>query len=417
MVIDLFKNILKNREWIYLPLKLFYRNPYIKEFNANILKIAEKDNMLHLELNQTAFYPEGGGQPSDIGYIDDVEVSHVYENGEKIYHVVDKLPSKLENVKCSIDWERRFDHMQQHLGQHILSAAFEKLYDANTIGFHLSPNTLTIDIDKVLSHEDIIKVEYFGNQIVFNDLAVQILYPDKEELKTLPLRKEPAVTDNIRIVKLDDFDYSPCCGTHPNRTGEVGIIKIKKFEKYKSGLRIEFACGNRALKDYQTKNHIINSLSSNLSIKFEEILESVQRINDDLLNIKKENKSLKEQIIAYEAANLLNSANIINNSKIVRKIFYNRDFGDLKLLSTSLINNNGTIVVFGLVNDDKAQLIFSRSKDLDKVMMNDILKKCIPLIDGKGGGSPFSAQGGGKNIDNIETAVNLAYNQIKNICG
>lgn len=399
-----------------MTIKLFYKNPYIKEFNANILKITEKDDMLHLELNQTAFYPEGGGQPTDRGFIGEIEVLNVYEDQERIYHVVNQLPSTLENVRCHIDWERRFDHMQQHLGQHILSAAFEKLYDANTVGFHLSPNTLTIDIDKALSQDDITKVEYFANQLVFNDLMVEILHPTEEELADLPLRKTPTVFENIRIVKLDDLDYSPCCGTHPNRAGEVGLIKIKRFEKHKSGLRIEFACGNRALDDYQLKNNIVNMLSANLSVKSDEVLSSIKRINEELVDIRKDNNILKEQLLSYEAIDLFNNSTLINKSRVIKKIFFDRDFNEIKQLSTALINNDSTAVIFGLASHDKAQLILSRSKNLNEVVMKDILKESITLIDGKGGGSPFSAQGGGKNVDGLQSAIDLAYNMVKNLC-
>lgn len=396
-----------------MTIKLFYKNTYIKEFNANILQILEKNNKYHLELNQTAFYPEGGGQPADIGYIEDTPVSHVYEKQDKIYHVINKLPSKLENVKCKIDWEKRFDHMQQHLGQHILSAAFEKLHDAKTIGFHLSENSVTIDIDKVLSNEDILKVEYFTNQIVFNDLLVQILYPNKKELANMPLRKLPTVTENVRIVKLDDFDYSPCCGTHPNRTGEVGLIKIRRFEKYKSGLRIDFVCGNRALKDYLSKNDIINSISSNLSVKHDEILSNIERINNDLQDSKKENKYLKVELINFETIDLLNNAEKVDNIKIIKKTYIDRDLGEIKQLSATLVNNHNCIVILGINTNNQARLLFSRSKDLNQIDMKDILNDCIPLIDGKGGGSPFSAQGGGNNPDNLQIAVDTAYKKIK----
>lgn len=396
-----------------MTIKLFYKNTYIKEFNANIVQIVEKDNQFHVELNQTAFYPEGGGQPSDVGYIDDIEVSHVYEEQDKVYHVIHKLPSKLENIKCKIDWEKRFDHMQQHLGQHILSAAFEKLHDAKTIGFHLSENSVTIDIDKVLSNEDIRKVEYFTNQIVFNDLLVQILYPNEKELASMPLRKLPTATDNIRIVKLDDFDYSPCCGTHPNRTGEVGLIKIRRFEKYKSGLRIDFVCGDRALRDYLIKNDIINSISSNLSVKFDEILSNIERINKELQDTKKENKNLRGEIINFESIDLLNNAEIVNNIKIIKKIYHHMDVGEVKQLSSSLVNHDRCIAILGINTNNQARLLFSRSKDLDTINMKEILNSCIPLIDGKGGGSPFSAQGGGKNSDNLEAAIDNAYKQIK----
>lgn len=396
-----------------MTIKLFHKNTYIKEFNANIVQIIERNNQFHVELNQTAFYPEGGGQPSDVGYIDDIEVYRVYEEQDKVYHVIHKLPSKFENIKCKIDWEKRFDHMQQHLGQHILSAAFEKLHDAKTIGFHLSKNSVTIDIDKALSNEDIRKVEYFTNQIVFNDLLVQILYPNEKELANMPLRKLPTVTENIRIVKLDDFDYSPCCGTHPNRTGEVGLIKIRRFEKYKSGLRIDFVCGDRALSDYLMKNDIINSISSNLSVKFDEILGSIERINTELQNIKKENKNLRDEIINFESIDLLNNAEIVKNVKIVKKLYYTRDLGELKQLSSFLASNDRCIIIFGINANNQARLLFSRSKDLDTINMKEILNNCIPLVEGNGGGSPFSAQGGGKNIGNLEAAIDKAYKQIK----
>jgi alanyl-tRNA synthetase len=397
-----------------LTVKLYYKNTYIKEFNANIIQIIEKNDKFNVELNQTAFYPEGGGQPSDIGYIGDIQVSYVYEEKNKIYHVIDKLPSKLDNLKCRINWEKRFDNMQQHLGQHILSAAFEKLYDANTIGFHLSSNSVTIDIDRVLSNEDINKVEYFANQIVFNDFPVKVLYPTEEELANLPLRKLPPVTDNVRIVKLDDLDYSPCCGTHPNRTGEVGLIKIKKFEKYKAGLRIDFACGNRSLKDYLVKNDIVNKISSELSIKSDEILDSLGRINKELLDIKKENKYLKEQLINYEAIDLIKDAKVLYNTKIVKKTFHNRNLNEIKQLAATLINNNDKVVsIFGIHNNDQARLLFNRSKDLNQINMKEILNDCLTLIDGKGGGSPVSAQGGGKNINNLDKAIALAYKKIK----
>ncbi|RKD27930.1 alanyl-tRNA synthetase [Caminicella sporogenes DSM 14501] len=392
--------------------KLFYKNPYIKEFTANINHIIEKKEEFHVELNQTAFFPEGGGQPSDKGYIDDIPVSHVYEKDNKIYHVLNRLPSKLENVKCIIDWQTRFDHMQQHLGQHILSSAFEKLHDVQTIGFHLGSEYVTIDIDKQLSKNDIKKVEYFANQIVFNDLPVSAIYPSNDELNKLPLRKKPSVTENIRIVKIDDFDFSPCCGTHPNRTGEVGLIKIRKFENYKGGLRIEFVCGNRALKDYYLKNEITNTISSLLSVKDIEIIEAANKIIEENTKLKKELKDIKEKLLNFEAVDFYKKSSIINDIRIIKYIFEKRNFNEVKTLSNILSNNPKTIVLFGISNTDKAQLIYSRSKDLDKINISEILKSSLNLIDGKGGGSQFAAQGGGKLSNNINAALNHGYNKI-----
>lgn len=395
--------------------KLFYKNPYIKEFTANITKIIEKNGEFHIELNHTAFYPEGGGQPSDTGYIDDIPVSHVYEKNNKIYHILNRIPSKLEEVKCIVDWEKKFDYMQQHLGQHILSSAFKKLHDAETIGFHLGSESVTIDINIQLSSDDIKNVEYFANQIIFNDLQVSAIYPSEDELNKLPLRKQPSVTKNIRIVKIDDFDYSPCCGTHPNRTGEVGLIKIRRFENYKRGLRIEFVCGNRALKDYYWKNEMIKEASSILSLKDTDIIDGIQRIFDENNELKKENKYLKEKLLTYEAQELNENAKKIKGIKIIKHIYENRNFSEIKTLSSILSDKENTIILFGIKSLDKAQLIFSRSKNLHQVNMNAILKSCINLIEGNGGGSPFAAQGGGKLTSNLNIALDHGYNKITEI--
>ncbi len=403
----------KKKELIRLTKKLYNSNPYIKEFNGNINKIIEKDHEYHVILNQTAFYPEGGGQPWDEGYIDDVRVTYVYESDGDIYHVLKKLPSNLEKVHCYIDWKRRFDHMQQHLGQHILSGAFEKLYDASTVGFHMSKEYTTIDIDKPLDKEDISKVEYFANQIVFNNLSVDILYPTENELKGLPLRKKPKVTENIRIVKIDDFDYSPCCGTHPNRTGEVGLIKVTKSENYKGGMRLGFLCGNRALKDYQWKNESINNISSILSVKDIETTEAVKKINLEMQNYKKQIVKLKNELIEYEAKDLFEKREIFHGLNIIKAIYKERDLKELKTLSSNLIENESTIVLLGVFDKDKAQLLFSCSKNIKVINMGNILKECIVLIDGKGGGNAFAAQGGGKSSENLIPAIELAENIIK----
>lgn len=393
--------------------KLFYKNTYIKDFTSSITKIIEKNKEFHIQLDQTAFFPEGGGQPCDQGYIDDVYVKSVYEDNNRIFHVLDKLPNKLENVNASIDWDRRFDHMQQHLGQHILSAAFEKLHDARTIGFHLGNDYTTIDIDINLSDEDINNVEYLANQIVFNDLTVTAIYPSSQEIAKLPLRKIPSVKDNIRIVRINDFDYSPCCGTHPNRTGEVGLIKIRKWENYKEGIRIDFVCGNRALSDYFVKTNIVNKGSSILSVKDTDVGNGIEKMYEELINFKKENKYLKEKLIEYEANDLINSCEFIEEIPIIISTFKGRDFAEIRQLSSIIVNNKCSIVILGNTTEENAQIILSRSKDLNEINMKDIFKEIITLLDGKGGGNKFIAQGGGKNKDNLDKSIKYAHKLIR----
>ena len=394
--------------------KLYYENVYTKEFIANIIEVKEKEGKFHIVLDQTAFYPEGGGQPNDLGKIDDLVIEYVYEENQMIYHVAGQAPAEFQNVKCVIDWERRFDYMQQHLGQHILSACFEKLFDGETIGFHLSTDTVTVDItmeNMVPAQAE--KIEYLANQIVFNNLHVHQHYPDQEDLKKMLLRKPPKVSENIRIIEVDQFDYSPCGGTHPNYTGEVGIIKIRRWEKMKGSIRVEFLCGNRALKDYYWKNNSINKISALLSIKDTDASEGVERIYNEYNQLKKDMKNLKDQLTDYEADLLYKNSTVHKHTRLLVKMFEDRDINELRILSAKIVSNPDIVVLFGVKHDSKAQMLFSRSKEID-INMNQLFKEVAPMIDGKGGGNPQTAQGGGSDIGNLEGALLAAQQIIKN---
>lgn len=394
--------------------KLYYENPYEREFTAEIINVIEKDNEFHVELDRTYFYPEGGGQPSDTGFINSIPVKYVYEKDDKIYHVLDVKPIKIHRVKCLVDWENRFDNMQQHLGQHILSASLSSLFNANTIGFHLGKTYSTIDIDKVIGIEELKKAEEEANKIVTDNISVEILFPTNSELKKLKLTKTPPKTgEKIRIVKIGDIDVNPCCGTHPKSTIEVQLIKITKWEKYKSGIRIEFLCGSRAVSHSVMEHQWIEKMSKLLSSSSENLLGEVERLSGELNKALSEKRSLKAEIAEYEVKEMLSSCETIGNIRILKSIYDNADLKHINLLATKLTSYPNVIVLFGVINQDKAQLIFMCSKDLRVMSMNSLLKDAITLIDGKGGGSDFSAQGGGKNNNNLDSTIEYAYNKIK----
>ena len=364
--------------------------------------------MYHIVLDQTSFYPEGGGQPSDTGYIEDLYISHVYEEDHIIYHVTNAKPEKLQHLKCSIDWDRRFDNMQQHLGQHILSACIDKLINAETVGFHLGVDYVTIDVTmESISQIQVDKVEYFANQIVFNNLSVTQLYPNESVLKKIPLRKPPKVKENIRIIEINQFDFSPCGGTHPTHTGEVGLIKIRKLEKIRDTTRVEFACGNRALKDYNWKNNSINQISSLLSLKDVDSLKGVEKIYTENISLKKEIRKLKEENLNYEAGELYRQTPEKRGIKIITKVFENRDFGEVRLLAAKTVSNPGTMALLGVKNE-KAQIILSCSDEVT-INMNELFKEISPMINGKGGGNSKTAQGGGDDKGNLEGALQAAH--------
>lgn len=393
--------------------KLFLNDSYIKEFNADILEIVHNENGTSVVLDKTAFYPEGGGQPCDTGVIGDYHVSYVYEENNLVYHVVDGEPSICKNIRCSIDWDRRFDHMQQHCGQHILSAAFDKLLNGATVGFHLGAEYVTVDIAvDSLTPEDARKIEALANDIVFKNLQVRYHYPEPHELSNFPLRKTPSVDENIRIVEVDGFDFSPCGGTHPMLTGDIGLIKIRKWEKYKNSIRVEFVCGWRALKDYYWKNEYINELSNILSSKDTDVLEGVKRTVSEFYTANKEVKNLKDKVLTYEASELYSCSEIINGVRIVKKVFSGRDFKEVTSLAGKIARNTNVIALLGLKSEN-AQLVFTRSSDVN-IKINELFKEVVSLINGKGGGNPQSAQGGGSDVSNLESALESAYIILKN---
>jgi len=394
--------------------KLCYENPYQKEFTAEVVNVIEKESNYHVELDNTYFYPEGGGQPSDTGFINGAAVTCVYEEDEKIYHIVEVKPLKIHRVKCSIDFEKRYDYMQQHLGQHILSACLSDLFNAATIGFHLGADSSSIDIEKAISSEELKLAEKDANKIVLDNISIEVLYPTSSELKKLSLKKIPVKAgEKIRIVKISDIDLNPCCGLHPSSTIEVQLIKVIKFEKYKTGLRIEFMCGARAVSDYTLKHEAIEKMSKLLCCNNAAVLPEVERLSGELNKALTEKRALKAEVADYEVQNMLAAAEEIEGIKVLKIIY---DTGDLKYtntLATKLVSSPKVIVLFGVRSEDKANLLFMCSKDLNIFSMDSLLKDAITLIDGKGGGSAFSAQGGGKNNNNLDSSLDYAYNKIK----
>lgn len=398
--------------------KLYYENPYQKDFTAEIINTIEKDNKYHIELDKTYFYPQSKFHPCDVGYINGALVTHVYEENEKIYHVVEVKPSKIHKVKCIIDWERKYDYMQHHLGQHIISSSLFQLFNVNTTASHINDTLSYIDIDKTIGISEIRSCEEMCNKIIFDNIPVEILYPTKSELKKLSLKRISLKSgEKIRIIKIGDIHISPCDGLHPNSTIEVQAIKVTKLTKTKTGTRIEFICGRRAILDYLTRQEWIEKMSNILSCNTDNLLNEVGKLSSELSKALSEKASLKAEVVQYEVKDMLNSCKTIGDIRILKSIYDNVDLKYINLLASKLISFPKVVVLFGVKIEDKAQLVFMRSKDINTISMNFLLKDAITLIDGKGGGSEFSAQGGGKNNNNLGSSIEYAYNKIKeSIC-
>lgn len=382
-----------------LEQKLYYIDAYTKDFTTKIIKQDyDKEDNLYVVLNETAFYPTGGGQPYDTGTLNGTLVTNVEEvNGEIRHFIAEQLETA--GVEGKINWERRFDHMQQHAAQHILSAAFWDHFNIPTIGFHLGKETVTIDLEtENLPAETIEKAVQIANNIVFENHPIRIQWMNLEEAKTLPLRKEPTLTENIRVVIIENFDYNGCGGTHPRRTGEVGLIQVLNWERNKGGIRLTFIAGWRTLKLMGQQQQIMKDVSKQLNSSETDIPAKVAQLLISQKENEKAIQTMNEKLLFAEANELLQQPAEIHAGFLISKVFTNRSMQEVAKLSAIIIEQQEhAITYFVIENDDKLQCILACGKTVT-LDMNALLKDALPAIEGKGGGNKKSARGGGKAI-------------------
>jgi alanyl-tRNA synthetase len=393
--------------------KLYYSDPYLQKFSSKVRKSTLINDMPAIFLEQSAFYPTSGGQPHDTGTINDIEVLDVYENeSNDIVHIL-KQPVEDRDVVGRIYWERRFDHMQQHTGQHLLSQAFIKKCNADTISFHLGDESATLDLNQAgFSADTISAVEEFTNRIIYENRQVIGHIVSKNELDQFPVRKPASVEGNIRIIEIENFDYSPCGGTHCSRTGEIGVVKITRYENYKDGTRVHFKCGIRALREYQEKSKILKQIGEHLSTGEPELYRNIKKLQHELKSLRREHGDLKNRYLDHEAQTIFAERKDLENLDIISKLFTDRDPKDLKPLAQKLVRyGTNTIVLFGTKAGGKASLLFLRSEAIP-IDMGKLMQQACAVIGGRGGGRPEQAQGGGPAQDKLEIALENAFEEI-----
>lgn len=370
--------------------KLFYNSPFVTEWNADILDIIEKEGKYLVLLDKTAFYPEGGGQPSDSGYIEGIQVLDVFEEGKNIYHIVTERPQKKE-VSCKLDYERRYDLMQQHTGQHLLSSVFFDRYKGETSSFHLGEDYVSIDISLADIPEEIAKaVENEVNSLISRNLEIKTYIVDYKELSELPLRKYPKVEEDIRIVEIDKLDYSPCCGTHLSSTGELGLIKILKTEKYKGITRVYFKCGKRAFEDYSFKHNTTLSLGRLLAVDLESLQEKIRLTLEELKESQKEARELKESLYVYEARDIIK----VSDSEVIVKNFKDRSFEEVQGLGRIILQSGDYLLILSSLQDNKLWLAHNGNFDMH---CGKFFKENLQVFSGRGGGGDKQAQASFEN--------------------
>ena len=384
-----------------MTIQLYYQNPYLKELTANIVATEKAADGYWICLDQTIFYPEGGGQPDDYGTIGGQPLIKSKIEGDAIYHLVKEKPSS-NQVLCQLDWKRRFDHMQQHAGQHILSGVADKEIQAETVGFHLSAHYTTVDLAiEHLSQKQLMALETSANELVFANLPIKTYFVNQEELSRLDLRKQPKVSENIRIVELNKYDYSPCGGTHPHSTGEIGLIKIIKTERIRQSVRIYFVCGYRALTDYSQKTNSINKLVELTSVSEDSIVETVEKMIQTDKEKHKMLNTLNTKLLEYRSQELIANGYTENGFLIVETTTDALDINQLRQLGAMISKDTPqTIALLASVIDAVPRLLVS-SSGLENKHLGQLFKTIIAQYDGRGGGNNYSAQGNCASADQI----------------
>ncbi|MGI8733312.1 MAG: alanyl-tRNA editing protein [Pyrinomonadaceae bacterium] len=397
--------------------RLYYQDSHLIEFEARVVDKTERvSDWTAVTLDRTAFYPTGGGQPSDTGTLGDARVVECIDDEQNgILHVIQGRPPAIgTTVKGRVDWPRRLDHMQQHTGQHILSQAFVSLFNAPTRGFRVLEQSCEIDVE--LANPSAASIERavgLANNVIWEDRPITIKEVSSAEASELPLRKEPARDGELRLIEIEGFDLTPCGGTHAYCTGEVGIIVVRSWERAKGLTRIEFLAGGRALADYRRANSTARSVAALFSAGRDDAAKLATRMHEENKELHRRMRVLEEVAARVEAAELL--ANAVPGPEGVRlvvHVFDHRDAETLKQVALAIINQPQTIALLGSRDSDAARLVFARSADAPGDM-NALMREACAMLDGRGGGKPDLAQGGGKNVERLSDAIALSSNDLR----
>jgi alanyl-tRNA synthetase len=399
--------------------RLYYVDPNTSEFDATVVEVQLDKGLARVRLDRTCFYPTTGGQPFDTGTLGSHRVIDVMDDDAgDVVHVIDLQTSDTtagesgelrvaSRVRGVIDWPRRFDHMQQHTGQHILSAALVRLFNVPTVSFHLGTESSTIDLPREVSVRDLARAEDEANRVVWEDRPVTIRFVTAEEAARLPLRKEPARGGMLRLIEIADFDLSACGGTHVTRTGQIGIIAVTAWERFKGGQRVEFRCGRRALARLRSLRDAASSAGTLLSVGDDELPGAIERLQQEARESRRQLSALHTDLARYKAGELVATAEPIASGRLVFAVL-DAEAVTLKSLASAVTAHDGLIAV--LISSSKpALIVVARSADV-AVAANQILSRLTAKFGGRGGGKPDLAQGGG--LDASPETIRAALGEI-----
>lgn len=392
--------------------RLYYTNAYQTEFQARVTALKTVNEQPAVLLDQSYFYPTSGGQPYDTGSLHGKRVVDVQidEEGHVVHVLAEPLPVEQigQLIQATIDWPRRYDHMQQHAGQHLLSQLFYQRFGFETVSVHFGATESTLDLDTPeVTSAQLAAIEGEAMQLVYAALPIKAYFVSEQELHTIPLRRPPKVRGQIRIVEIDGFDYSACGGTHCRSTAEIGPIKLTRLERRRGQVRLTFLCGKRAWQDYQAKHQLIISAANLFDNEISQVPTLIERNMGQIKELQQQLHELQETLLAAEAVQLLATAPVLNGYRLLTRLFTAQDVNTVKRLAGQIQQQPKTLCLFSVLQAEKATLLFARSADVP-VHMGNLLRDVLQEIGGKGGGRADFAQGGGITAEQGEAMLALS---------
>jgi len=390
-----------------LTTKLYYTSPLTTDWTTMVTSFREDGDTYLVTLAETAFYPEGGGQPSDLGMIDSLHVIDVFEQDGEIYHRL-PAPPQATTVHCRIDSARRLDHTQQHSGQHLLSAVCIDLFNAHTASFHLGKEVVTIDLDvPSLADEDFIAIENKVNELIYANIPVETYYVSKDELVKLPLRKLPDIDDEkIRIVEIKGIDVSACCGTHVARTGEIGIIKLLKTERHRGMTRLSFVCGKRALLDYRTNHEVVKMVSQQFGTNRDMLPHVLEKIENEKKEFQKQLEKYQGVLNEWEAEKCAREA---GDSRIALRIYEHYPLKELQAIANLIATRYEKTAILASASDFRVVVVKESSSPLH---LGHWFKQNLTNVNGKGGGNERQAQATLSSDQGLHEFINMLQEEL-----
>lgn len=390
--------------------RLYYKDAYCADFAAQVTGRLVHQAQPAVRLDRSAFYPTSGGQPHDTGTLNGTAVVDVQvgADGAVLHLLAEPLPEETVSVRGQIDWPLRYDHMQQHSGQHLLSQVFFRLLGLETVSVHFGDTLNTVDLEgPALSAAQLADIETAANEIVWENRPIRAYWVDEAARAKAPLRRAPAVQGATRIVEIGKFDWSACGGTHVRRTGEIGLISLARLEKHRGRSRVHFVCGRRALADAAARRALLAETAGLLDSSVHDVPALVSKQQEALRAAQRELKALREELVEYRARELLAEAEDAGGLRLVAREVEDSDPAAVQGLARALVTGPGVVALLGCAQRGKGTVVFARSEDCS-LHVGNLLRDTLRQFGGGGGGRPDFAHCGGVAAEELSDALGAA---------